>query len=239
MAGCPCLRWYSGGVVLADDLHFFLIDYGYLAMVLLTGALPLALFFAVAWRPATRALPIIGVASAGVLLVVAYRAAMLPVHLVDGRVPASLVQRFGLDLPLALTFATLACMTFALVILGEAVFRTRRPRRLAILLSATPLYFAVIFTTAMLQRFLVAALARGVWLSPSAVSSILGVPAGHAAIADRLALVGAPPQRYQWCWRSRHYRSLLTNRVSARATTASTCVSGAVKCLLATRRRDS
>jgi hypothetical protein len=171
---------YNGDVVLAD-VHF-VIDYGYLAIVTLAGTLPLALFYAVAWRPAARALPIVGVASVGALLVAAYRAAILPEHLVDGRVPVSLVQRFGLDLPLVLTFVTLACMTFALAILGEAVFRTRWSRRVAILLSAAPLYFAVIFLAAMLQRFLIAALARGVWLPPRSISSMLGVPVGYAAI---------------------------------------------------------
>lgn len=155
----------------------------YLSMAMLTATLPLALFYAVAWRPATRTFPVLGMASASAWLVVVYRAGILPVHLVDGRIPASLVQRFGLDLSLALSFVSFACATFALVILGEAVFRTRQRRRLAILLSATPLYLAALFGTAMLQTFLVAGMARRGWLPPGSIlSSILRVPAGYAAI---------------------------------------------------------
>ena len=64
------------------------------------------------------------------------------------------------------------------------------------MLTATPLYVAALFGTAMLQTFLIGAAARHGWLPPTSIlSSILRVPAGWAAI-----VIGS-------LWRARRLRA--------------------------------
>jgi hypothetical protein len=176
-----------------------------IAIETLVVTLPLALFYTVAWRPATRSLPTVGMAFAGSGLVVVYLAGILP--LATWRVAElehlrlSLAGAFGLDqwLDRVLIFLSFGCVTFALVILAEAVFRTRRRRRIPILFSATPLYFAALFGTAVLQSFLIAMLARRGWYTRRYLFVISPIPTASVVIviaslwwARRLAATPRP-----------------------------------------------